>query len=65
MANAISTTRDITGTHALMAFDEEPGIILLGGFFQCFLQGIIVVQTARYWESHEDDSRLRRFFVAV
>ena len=44
---------------------EIPGAILLSGFLQFFLLGIIVMQAMSYWADYKDDSRKKRIFIAM
>lgn len=44
---------------------EIPGAILLGGFLQSFLLGVIITQAIKYWADYRDDSRWKRVFVAT
>ncbi|KAG5648991.1 hypothetical protein DXG03_000340 [Asterophora parasitica] len=44
---------------------ELPGPILLGGFLQSFMLGIILSQGFTYWSDYRDDSRRKRLFVAI
>lgn len=50
--------------HVHDALHEPSGALLIGGFLQFFLQGIIIVQAVQYWESYPTDPRKRRAFVA-
>ncbi|KAH7916282.1 hypothetical protein BJ138DRAFT_597450 [Hygrophoropsis aurantiaca] len=45
-------------------FSEPLGAIVIGGFMQWFLQGIIIVQATQYYERYPDDSKKLRCFVA-
>ena|ERR1700733_1304797 len=44
---------------------EIPGAILLSGFLQFFLLGIIVMQAMSYWVDYKDDSRKKRISIAI
>jgi hypothetical protein len=44
---------------------EIPGAILIGGFLQSFLLGVVVTQTIKYWADYRDDSWRKRLFVAT
>jgi hypothetical protein len=44
---------------------EIPGAILLSGFLQFFLLGIVGMQAITYWADYKDDSRRKRIFVAT
>lgn len=44
---------------------EIPGAILLSGFLQFFLLGIVEMQAIAYWADYRDDSRRKRMFIAT
>lgn len=44
---------------------EIPGAILLGGFLQSFLLGVVMTQAIKYWADYRDDSWRKRVFVAT
>lgn len=44
---------------------ELPGPILLGGFLQSFMLGILITQGLKYWADYRDDSLRKRVFVAT
>ncbi|GLB33890.1 hypothetical protein LshimejAT787_0107740 [Lyophyllum shimeji] len=44
---------------------ELPGPILVGGFLQSFMLGILVTQVLKYWADYRDDSVRKRIFVAT
>ncbi|KAF8076479.1 hypothetical protein FPV67DRAFT_1664740 [Lyophyllum atratum] len=44
---------------------ELPGPILLSGFLQSFMLGILLIQGLKYWADYRDDSWRKRVFVAI
>jgi hypothetical protein len=44
---------------------EIPSAILLSGFLQFFLLGIVGMQAIAYWADYKDDCRQKRIFVAT
>jgi hypothetical protein len=44
---------------------EIPGAILLSGFLQFFLLGIVGMQAITYWADYKDDSWRKRIFIAT
>ncbi|KAH7930684.1 hypothetical protein BV22DRAFT_46868 [Leucogyrophana mollusca] len=64
MSNLTHLVVDAMIDHTIGVFSEPPGAIIIGGFIQWFLQGIIIIQAAQYYEWYPDDSRKLRLFVA-
>jgi hypothetical protein len=43
---------------------EIPATMVVNGFIQNMLQGIIFCQVVHYWTAYTDDSKWKRFYVA-
>lgn len=43
---------------------ELPGSMVINGFIQNLLQGIIFCQVVHYWAAYTDDSKWKRLYVA-